>query len=402
MKILYTHRTQGQGAEGAHVAGMVEAFRGLGHTVLVDCLAACDPTIPPIVTTQASVSNAAPSGSAITRALRSIARHAPQWLFGVLELLYNLPLALRLIPLLRRERPLLVYERYSLCTFAPALACRWLGIAHVLEVNDSVVIERSRPLKLARTARFIEQRVVNWTGLVITVSQQFRSQLIQGLTLSADKVVVCPNAVSRPRFIDRQALNPQERQLRRLALGVSSRRVIGSAGQFVPWHGLPKFLAAAASTIKSMDLFVLFIGDGPTRDETLAVAAQHGIAERVRFTGMVHHTAVPGYLDLLDLAIIPFSNIHGSPMKLMEFMAMGLPVLAPALQPVLGVVQDGETGFVFPCDDMPAMVSAMASCFDQPELMARVGQQAKSYAASHLTWDVHARTILQHMGCIDK
>ena len=125
MKILYTHRTQGQGAEGAHVAGMVEAFRGLGHTVLVDCLAACDPTIPPMVTTQASLSNALPSGSAITRALRSIARHAPQWLFGVLELLYNVPLALRLIPKLLRERPLLVYERYSLCTFAPALVCRW-------------------------------------------------------------------------------------------------------------------------------------------------------------------------------------------------------------------------------------------------------------------------------------
>ena len=38
LKVLYTHRTQGKGAEGAHVAGMVEAFRLRGHQVVVDCL----------------------------------------------------------------------------------------------------------------------------------------------------------------------------------------------------------------------------------------------------------------------------------------------------------------------------------------------------------------------------
>ena len=395
MKILYTHRTQGRAAEGAHVAGMVEAFRELGHEVTVDCLAGCDPTRPAPVASGDGV--VPPKVGAVHRLMTSVSKHAPQWLFGVLEILYNLPLAVRLIPQLVRDRPDLVYERYALCTFVPALACKWMGIPHVLEVNDSVVIERSRPLKLARVSRFIEQRVVNWTRVVITISQVFRKQMLEGLNVEADKILVYPNAVSRRRFIDRKPLTPEDRQQRKQALGLMSQRVIGSAGQFLAWHGLPRFLAAAAPTIERLDLSVLFIGDGPVREETLLAAKQHGIADRVRFTGMVHHTTVPDYLNLLDVAVIPFNNLHCSPMKLMEFMAMGLPVLAPALPSVLAVMESGKTGFVFPCEDMPAMLSDMTRCLEHPALMEEVGRSAQAFAANYLTWDVHARAILEHM-----
>jgi hypothetical protein len=36
MRILYTHRTQGVGAEGVHIMGMVDAFKELGYTVEMD------------------------------------------------------------------------------------------------------------------------------------------------------------------------------------------------------------------------------------------------------------------------------------------------------------------------------------------------------------------------------
>jgi len=396
MKILYTHRTQGEGAEGAHVAGMVEAFRSLGHEVIVDCLPGSDPTTH-------AAAGMRPGASAATsprsrRLLSALSAHAPQWLFGLMELLYNLPLALRLLPKLVANKPDLVYERYSLCTFVPSLACRVLGIRHVLEVNDSVLITRSRPLKLARTSRFLERRILRWTNLVVTISEQFRARLVQGMGLSVDKILVCPNAVSRQRFIQRPLLPPEARDALRARHGIAGQRVIGSAGQFVDWHGLPKFLSAASVCIRRLNLFVLFIGDGPTREETLAVARAQGLADRVRFTGMLPHTAVPDHLEMLDVAIIPYSNIHGSPMKLMEFMAMRLPVVAPALPPILEVLRDGETGFVFPYDDMAAMVRVLERCFADPERTLSVGHRAQEYVTRHLTWDAHALRVLQSLG----
>ncbi|CAD5375218.1 putative Glycosyltransferase WbuB [Rubrivivax sp. A210] len=373
---------------------MVEAFRTLGHEVEVDCLAGCDPTRPPATEPAAG---SAPAGLS-RRLLAAVSARAPQWLFGVFEVLYNLPLALRLLPKLLLRRPDLVYERYSLCTFVPALACRLLRIPHVLEVNDSVVIERSRPLALARTSRWFERRIVDWTCVIVTISEQFRRQMVEGLGLDAQRVLVCPNAVSRPRFVERQRLAPEARQALRERHGIATARVIGSAGQFVAWHGLPRFLAAAADCIRRRDLYVLFIGDGPTRQETLDVARQHGIADRVRFTGMVSLAAVPDHLELLDIAIIPFSNIHGSPMKLMEFMAMRLPVLAPALPPILEVLVDGETGFIFPRDDMAAMVATLERVLDDGAALARVGRNAQEHVVRHLTWDAHAERVLRHLG----
>ena len=43
MRILYTHRTQGVGAEGAHIKGMYEAFRDLGNAMEMNCLPGCNP-----------------------------------------------------------------------------------------------------------------------------------------------------------------------------------------------------------------------------------------------------------------------------------------------------------------------------------------------------------------------
>jgi glycosyltransferase involved in cell wall biosynthesis len=393
LKVLYTHRTQGKGAEGAHVAGMVEAFRLRGHQVVVDCLPGCDPT-------QAS---AAPAPGAVgaparKRWLSVLAERAPQWLFGVLEVLYNLPLAARLLPRLLRDRPDFVYERYSLCTFAPVLLCRLLRIPHVLEVNDSVVIERSRPLKLVRTAAFIERWVLARTQLGITISERFLAQLKAGVKFQLPRMIVCPNAVSEVRFLRRARLSAQARQELRARYRLGSGPVIGSAGQFVAWHGLPAFVDAAAALIRQHRIELLFVGDGPTREDTLAAARRHGLQDQLRFTGMLGHDAVPDHLELLDVAIIPYSNLHGSPMKLMEFMAMGLPVVAPALPPVLEVVRDGETAFLFAPDDMQAMSQVLQACLADPEQARQVGQAAREHVAAHLTWDVHAQQVLRCLG----
>ena len=79
-------------------------------------------------------------------------------MFGAAELLYNIPLSLRLWKKLR-NRPGIVYDRYAVGNFAPAYLCRALGIPLVVEVNDSVVIERSRPTSFPRIQRSLERRI---------------------------------------------------------------------------------------------------------------------------------------------------------------------------------------------------------------------------------------------------
>jgi glycosyltransferase involved in cell wall biosynthesis len=402
LKILYTHRTQGVGAEGAHIMGMMEAFRDLGHEVIIDCLPGCSPDdrAGASAGTDTSTNKTRETRLSVlsARIMRIISRCTPQWLFGCLEVIYNVPLLLRLWVALIRHRPDLVYERYALCTFAPAVLCRWFGTPHVIEVNDSVVIERSRPLKLRRISRILEARIMRSASLIVTISGQFKRQLCSNFPLSERKILVCPNAVSERRFLGRSALDADAREALRRRYGIHGRATLGSAGQFVAWHGLDRFVDAMAPLVREMDLFLLFIGDGPTRVDTEATARRLLIEDRIAFTGMVSHDQVPDYLQLLDIAVLPFSNVHGSPMKLMEFMAMGLPVVAPALPPILEVLRDNETGRIFPDSDMPAMSACLRDLLHDREHAKALGNAAREYVARHLTWRAHALSTLAALG----
>ncbi len=399
LRILYTHRTQGVGAEGAHIMGVVEAFKQLGHDVELDCLPGCDPfdtsgSSPREETPRKSRTRRRDSGdSRLRRIYRLIADQSPQAVFGAVELLYNIPLLVRLWGKLRR-RPDLVYERYALGNVVAALLCRALRIPLVVEVNDSVVIERSRPLSFPRIKRMFEKRILSSADLVVTISSRFKDQLLESFPrLAKDKILICPNAVSEQRF--REPAYARATEDLRARLGLGRRILLGSAGQFVPWHGLAPFVLAMAKMACEEDLGFLFIGDGPVRSAVLETARAAGVQERVVFTGMVPHALIPEYLALLDIAVIPCSNMHGSPMKLMEFMAMGLPVVAPDLPPIREVLENGRTGRLFRPGDMDDMRRHLMELLADREAAQAMGHRARDHVLAHLTWAGHTRTILE-------
>ena len=391
LQIVYTHRTRGVGAEGAHIRGMVEAFRDLGCEVVIDGPSGCDPTGGDR-TVRAGGPPATSGGRAwIGGAYRLVADRAPQVVFGAAELMYNVPAGLRLRTRLRR-RPGLAYERYAVGHFAPASLCRALGIPRVVEVNDSVVIERSRPTSFPRLKRSIERRILASADLIVTVTRHFKARLLEAFpVLDEAKILVLPNAVSEREFgAPPSAPDPGLRA----RLGLGSRTLLGTVGQFLPWHGLAPLVAATAGLARERDLGFLFVGDGPVRPEVMEAARAAGVEDRVTFTGMVPHARVPEHLALLDVAVIPALNEHCSPMKLMEFMAMGLPVVAPDLPNIREVLEDGRTGRLFRPEDMDDLRRTLADVLGDRDASRAMGRRARAFILADLTWSGHARRVL--------
>lgn len=392
MRVLYTHRTQGVGAEGAHVKGIYLAFGQLGHAIEMDCLPGCDPT-QQAKAAPAPAAAAKPKPSPITRLYWLIADHAPQVAFEAIELGYNGLLFARLLLKCLRRRPALVYERYSLNTFAPTLVCKLLGIKHALEVNDSVVIERSRPLKLKGLSAAVEGYCLRGADLNITITERFRGQLRERFGADRIKVEVMTNAVERKRFE-----GPFDRAAARKRLGLGDAVVIGGAGQFLDWHGLEDLVAQMGPLAEEKDIRFLFIGDGPARAAVEAKAAALGVADRVHFTGMLPIDAVGECLSALDIAVIPKAAPHASPMKLIEYMAMGLPIAAPEIPSIRAALQDGSMGRIFPAGDMGAMREAVLALMADRPAAAALGAKARAHVFAHLTWDRHAQQVIGILG----
>lgn len=382
LRMLYHHRTQAKGAEGAHIRGMIDGFRSLG--CLVDVVS------PPGVDAYDFSCPEVSNSKSVKVALATFAEFAPQPCFEAVEIIYNLPAFKSLRSFLATGEYDYIYERYALNSFVGAKLAKKSGVPLILEVNDATIIDRSRPLFFTKMSRVIEKTVFNQANIILTISNKFKDLIISNYDYPEDKILVLPNGIDKLRFDikDRDRLN-------RCELGIPENRiVIGCAGAFVAWHGLEFLVEAIAEHIHSHRLFLLFIGDGPVRQRVEEVARAHNVREQVLFTGFKPPDQVPLYLDLLDICVIPDSNPHGSPMKLFEFMAMGKPVVLPRYQPLLDVLADGKEGLFFTPRDSRGLRDILTALVNSGTLRRDLGLRARALVLEKYTWGSHCTKVL--------
>ncbi|MEW5300392.1 MAG: hypothetical protein WDW36_003325 [Sanguina aurantia] len=322
--------------------------------------------------------------------LGGLVARLPGVVFELFELGYNLVTLVRMRSAMRKLRPQLIYERYSLFLFATVWLARRRGIPLVLEINDSAVVERVRPLRLKAWARKIEGWCLrNCTGLVF-ISSYFRDQAMAAHGKIAPSVV-SPNAADLTRFnparFDRDGLRAQR--------GLGGRIVCGHIGVFAKWHGVDGFVEAIASRLAEVpQLALVFVGDGRTLPAVRALVAERGLADRVLLPGRVAHDDIASWIACMDYAVLPDSNHYGSPMKLFEFMGMGVGVVAPDYAPVAEVIGDGDTGWLFPHGKIAACVERVIALAMAQDERCRVGVAARSYIVRERQWCNNAEQLL--------
>lgn len=379
MRVLYHHRTRGRQVEGVHIRGIVRALRDLGHEVRVMSFPGADPEREPGASSPAT-------GGRLTGALARL----PGVLFELFELGYNLLTLLRMGTAIRRWRPQLIYERYSLFLFATVWLARWQRIPLVLEINDSALVERVRPLYLKALARRIEGWCLRRCSGLVFISSHFRDQA-RGAYGDIAPSVISPNAADLAQFdparFDRARLRAER--------GLGDRVVCGHVGAFAHWHGVDAFVEAIATRLdQAPRLALVFIGDGRTLPAVRALVAARGLADRVLLPGRVAHEEIATWIACMDYAVLPNSNEYGSPMKLFELMAMGVAVVAPDYAPVAEVIGDGRTGWLFPRGRTDACVQRVLDLVARSDERQRVGMAARDYIIRERQWRNNAEQLL--------
>jgi len=366
LRILYHHRTQGRGAEGVHIASIVRALSAMGHEVTV--------LGPPGVDALATAGAAPVDKSAVkTRGTNSlwklISRHAPGWMFEFAEIAYNVLAWWRLRQTWKQGEYDLIYERYAFYMVAGARFAARRGVPFVLEANEvNGLEERARPQAMPNLCGRFEDDVFAHCASILTVSSYLRRRILRR-GAHPQRVRVVPNAIDQAAQLPFLQPDSQQEDLRE-RYGLAGKTVIGFAGWFDHWDRLDLLLEAVQLLAPQYpDLAAMFIGDGPLGPQLADQARDLGVDGRVLFTGAVPRDQMDDHLALLDAAVLPHSNRFGSPVVLFEFMAQGLPIVAPRLDPITDVLRDGITGMLFEPLDLGQMVEAEilnAAGFEQP------------------------------------
>ncbi len=379
MKILYHHRTLGDGAEGIHIAEMVRAFRNIGHEVRV---------VAPIGEETGVTNDKVSLLSRIKNAL-------PRVTYEFLEIGYNAVGYKMIRRTVQEWRPDLIYDRYITFNASAVLAGMHCNIPVILEVNAPLALERSRQkdekLYLRKPAFFMERWICSHARKTIVVSTPLKDYLVSA-GVPASKLTVMPNGVNLENFQPRDGKSRE--LLQKLAIPENAT-VVGFVGVLRMWHGL-ELLADAFHRLRKTrpDLHLLIAGDGPIRPDLEAQAALYGLSRHMTITGRVPHTEVPEYISLFDIAVSPRATFYASPMKILEYMALGVPVVAPDMPNIRDIITDGSDGLLFAPENSVSFADAIARLADDESLRKSIRTGALETVHTRRNWIRNAEDVM--------
>jgi len=172
----------------------------------------------------------------------------------------------------------------------------------------------------------------------------------------------------------------------RLRLG-SRDTVFGTVTTLNDYEGVDT-LVEALVVLDDPAVRLLVVGDGPARSALQRLAAPLG--DRVVFTGRVPHARVREHLAVMDVFCVPRRatpvTVLVPPLKPLEALAAGRPVLASDLPRLVETVRPGQFGAVAAPADPAAWAEQMSLLRYAPDDARTMGERAREWIAGHRTW----------------
>jgi len=318
--------------------------------------------------------------------LSHLRKKFPHFLYEIVELLYNIPAALRLIGAARDFKPDFVYERYNLFFFG-GLILKWIyGVPFHLEVNSPLAEERAShgQLVFKRLGQRLEQYYWRKADHTYPVTGVIADQIAR-LGVARATITINQNGVDLAHYYPRASADQRP----------GSEIVLGFIGFMRQWHGIDTVISFLAEKIEAPPLKLVLVGDGPARAELEEQADTLGIRERVAFLGVVQRDDVPEVVGSFDIALQPRSVAHASPLKIFEYMALGRAIVAPDQPNIREVLCHERDALLFAPNNPKAMTAAILRLASEPELRVRLGNAAREKIISRdYTWAGNAARVL--------
>jgi len=239
-----------------------------------------------------------------------------------------------------------------------------------------------------------EERVAAAADCLLAPTPVEARQLVELYGAAPARVRVVPYGVDRTRF------HPGDREAARAALGVTRPHVLAFVGRLQPLKAPDVAVLALAGLARQrpdLDVELLVIGgasgNGNGEPARLAkLAADAGVADRVRFLAAQPHDRLATVYQAADLVLMPsWSESFG--LVALEAQACGTPVVAAGVGGLQHAVGDGTTGVLVASHQPEAWAGAVARLLSNPRRLAAMGAAAARFAGVH-GWDRTAARLL--------
>jgi glycosyltransferase involved in cell wall biosynthesis len=267
-----------------------------------------------------------------------------------------------------------------------ALASRLTGVPLLLDDCSPSSEEGELGSVIPGLARRVFRGQARAAAALTASSPQIRDLVVEA-GAPPGRVHVVPNGVDAAAFLRIDRAEARKR------MGFGREVVVAFVGSFQPWHRADLLLEALRHR-PGLGLHLLLVGEGPGRSTVLARAEALGLRHRITAPGPLHGEDLARALTASDIGALPSSNEYGQPMKLLDYAAAGLAIVAADVPPVRAMIEPGVTGLLVPAGDAAAMSAAFGTLAEVPVARMCLGKTARERLAAPATWAVRARALV--------
>ena len=261
-----------------------------------------------------------------------------------------------------------IFHPFHLVPKAAVSCGKELDIPVIIKVDDAIYQKATglknlqRKIEKAYNSRTLQQ------GDKILVPNQYTKELVHDYyRVDSNKISIVPNGTELDNF---------------MKSNLDSKQIIFS-GAMYHHRGIDVLLDAVPHVIEKIPKSrFLLLGDGPEMSELKEMVKKDDLAQNVIFKGWIDRNEIPLHLSESAIGIGPLRltsvTKYALPIKVLEYMASSLPILAVKGTLPEQVLKDGENGFLI--DDSNDLADKIVQLLENDDLRMRMGQKSREMA----------------------
>lgn len=268
------------------------------------------------------------------------------------------------------------------------ITLKLFNVPIMMDIRDFPEYKR-RPL-LFDVSLYLSKYVVD--GLT-TITPELREILRKNYGIINKKIGIWSSGVSIEKFIESSTDNNFSNQKE------SKKFVLMHHGFY---KGLPRGVENLIKSLVELDaslkkIIMLKIVGIPLEDQRyyLHLCEELKIDEQVKIIPEIEYNKIPSYIQSSDVGIIPLSTNKkcwqvSVPLKTLEYLAMGKPIIATNIPFHKRLFEKGNCGVLIDTNDSKVLSEAITYLYKNREKLETMGKTGRDIVKSYYTWDIIA------------
>ncbi|MEM7208722.1 MAG: glycosyltransferase family 4 protein [Pseudomonadota bacterium] len=298
--------------------------------------------------------------------------------------------------------PDVIVYRAVMYDFTPNIIRKKFRRKMIAEVNSIKSLEQTLNRKNPSTwiARRCEKLTYETSDAVVVVSNAIKDHLVEiGVR---QPITVASNGVDLDTF----SRNEEAKHTLKIDYGLQEKVVMGYVGSYKKWHNLDDSLAVLEQLVsENTNVHFVLIGSGAEEKRFNEQVIARGLESHVTKIPSLPHNEIPYYLNIIDIAVMTYpqmENFYFSPLKMYEYLAAGIPVVASRLGQIEEVMENAQIGKLVSPGDIANFSAAIKKLVNDETYRETIGKNAREWAENNCSWQVNAEKVLSAAETVDQ